>query len=88
MLRKLKEFKLPEVEEKVLKFWKENQIFEKSLKIREGAKPYNFFEGPPTANGKPGIHHILGRAFKDVAIKQCEDFMLPEKPDGIRMVCR
>jgi isoleucyl-tRNA synthetase len=66
MLRKLKEFKLPEIEEKVLKFWKENQIFEKSLKIREGAKPYNFFEGPPTANGKPGIHHILGRAFKDV----------------------
>ncbi|MHB9019761.1 MAG: class I tRNA ligase family protein [Minisyncoccota bacterium] len=66
MLRKLKEFKLPEVEEKVLKFWKENQIFEKSLKIREGGKPYNFFEGPPTANGRPGIHHILGRAFKDV----------------------
>ena len=42
MLRKLKEFKLPEVEEKVLKFWKENQIFEKSLKIREGGKQYNF----------------------------------------------
>jgi len=66
MLRKLKEFKLPEVEEKVLKFWKENQIFEKSLKQREGAKAYNFFEGPPTANGRPGIHHVLGRAFKDV----------------------
>ncbi|MCL5017263.1 MAG: class I tRNA ligase family protein [Patescibacteria group bacterium] len=66
MLRKLKEFKLPEVEEKVLKFWKENQIFEKSLKQREGAKPYNFFEGPPTANGKPHIGHVEGRSFKDV----------------------
>jgi len=66
MLRKIKEFKLPELEEKVLKFWKENQIFEKSLKQREGAKAYNFFEGPPTANGRPGIHHVLGRAFKDV----------------------
>ncbi len=65
MLRKLKEFKLPEVEEKVLKFWKENQIFEKTLKQREGAKPYNFFEGPPTANGRPHIGHLEGRAFKD-----------------------
>ena len=65
MLRKIKDFKLPEVEERVLKFWKENQIFEKSLKQREGAKPYRFFEGPPTANGRPGIHHVLGRAFKD-----------------------
>lgn len=66
MLRKIKDFKLPEVEEKVLKFWKENQIFEKSLKQREGAKPYRFFEGPPTANGKPGLHHVEARAFKDV----------------------
>lgn len=66
MLRKIKEFKLPEVEEKVLKFWKENQIFEKSLNQRKNAKPFRFFEGPPTANGRPGIHHVLGRAFKDV----------------------
>jgi len=81
MLRKLKEFKLPEVEEKVLKFWKENQIFEKSLKIREGAKPYNFFEGPPTANGKPGIHHVLGRAFKDVMprYKTMRGYYVPRK---------
>ncbi len=66
MLRGLKEFKLPEIEERVLKFWKENRIFEKSLKLRENAKPFRFFEGPPTANGRPGIHHVLGRAFKDV----------------------
>src|SRR3989344_8633569 len=66
MLRNLKEFKLPEIEEKVLKFWKENRIFEKSLELRKNAKPFRFFEGPPTANGRPGIHHVLGRAFKDV----------------------
>jgi isoleucyl-tRNA synthetase len=66
MLRKIKDFKLPELEEKVLKFWKENQIFEKSLKLREGSEPYRFFEGPPTANGRPHIGHFEGRAFKDV----------------------
>ncbi len=66
MLKGLKEFKLPEIEEKVLKFWKENRIFEKSLKLRANAKPFRFFEGPPTANGRPGIHHVLGRSFKDV----------------------
>ncbi|MEK9170518.1 MAG: class I tRNA ligase family protein, partial [Patescibacteria group bacterium] len=66
MLWNLKEFKLPEIEEKILKFWKENQIFEKTLKLRAGAKPFRFFEGPPTANGRPGIHHIEARSFKDV----------------------
>ncbi|MBU6141864.1 class I tRNA ligase family protein [Patescibacteria group bacterium] len=66
MLRNRKEFKLPEIEEEVLAFWKTNAIFEKSLKQREGAKRFKFFEGPPTANGRPGIHHVLGRAFKDV----------------------
>ena len=66
MLRNLKEFKLPEIEEKVLKFWKENQIFEKTLKLREGALKFRFFEGPPTANGRPGIHHVESRAFKDI----------------------
>jgi len=69
MLRKLKEFKLPELEEKVLKFWKDNQIFEKSLEQRRGAKPYIFFEGPPTANGRPHIGHLEGRAFKDVVLR-------------------
>src|SRR3989338_2938241 len=66
MLGGLKEFKLPEIEEKVLKFWKENQIFEKAQKLRQGVKKFRFFEGPPTANGRPGIHHVLSRAFKDV----------------------
>ncbi|MDO8467055.1 MAG: class I tRNA ligase family protein [bacterium] len=69
MLEGLKEFKLPEIEEKVLKFWKEKKIFEKSLKNREGAKPFRFFEGPPTANGRPGLHHVLARAFKDIVCR-------------------
>ncbi len=66
MLRNLKQFNLSEIEEKVLKFWKENQIFQKSLKLREKFKPFKFFEGPPTANGRPGLHHVLARAFKDI----------------------
>ncbi|MBI5139218.1 class I tRNA ligase family protein [Candidatus Nomurabacteria bacterium] len=52
-------------EEKVLEFWRENKIFEKSLKESEGRKEFIFYEGPPTANGKPGIHHLEARAFKD-----------------------
>jgi isoleucyl-tRNA synthetase len=53
-------------EEEVLKFWKENKIFEKSLEKDAPHGEYVFFEGPPTANGKPGIHHLEARAFKDV----------------------
>ena len=66
MLGGLKEFKLPGIEEKVLKFWKENQIFEKVQKLRKGAKKFRLFEGPPTANGRPHMGHVEGRAFKDV----------------------
>ncbi len=53
-------------EERILEFWKENKIFDKSLKQTEGEKEFIFYEGPPTANGKPGIHHLEARAFKDV----------------------
>ncbi|MEX2052209.1 MAG: class I tRNA ligase family protein, partial [Candidatus Paceibacterota bacterium] len=52
-------------EEKILEFWKENKIFDKSLEYSEGRKEFIFYEGPPTANGKPGIHHLEARAFKD-----------------------
>ncbi len=52
-------------EERILEFWKENKIFEKSVKQTEGRKEFVFYEGPPTANGKPGIHHLEARAFKD-----------------------
>jgi len=54
------------VEEQVLKFWKTHRIFQKSLTLREGGPEYVFYEGPPTANGKPGVHHVLARVFKDL----------------------
>ena len=53
-------------EEKTLKFWEENKIFEKTLEATKKGKPFVFFEGPPTANGRPGIHHVLARSFKDI----------------------
>ncbi|MDZ7798598.1 MAG: isoleucine--tRNA ligase [Patescibacteria group bacterium] len=56
----------PELEKKVLKFWQDNNIFKKSLKKNERGTRFVFFEGPPTANGRPGVHHVLARAFKDV----------------------
>ena len=52
-------------EKRILNFWKKEQIFEKSLKKNKGKKEFVFYEGPPFANGKPGIHHLLARAFKD-----------------------
>ena len=52
-------------EERILEFWQENKIFNKTLKQTEGKKEFIFYEGPPTANGKPGIHHLEARAFKD-----------------------
>lgn len=63
------QFSLPQTEERVLEFWKEQGIFEQSLKLREGAKQFTFYEGPPGANGKPGIHHVLSRVFKDVVLR-------------------
>ena len=50
----------------ILEFWKENQIFEKSVEVREGAPSFTFYEGPPSANGTPGIHHVMARTIKDL----------------------
>ncbi|MCX7928096.1 MAG: isoleucine--tRNA ligase [Patescibacteria group bacterium] len=55
-----------EQEEKILEYWNKNQIFEKSLEKTKNAQKFIFYEGPPTANGKPGIHHVEGRSFKDI----------------------
>ncbi len=57
---------IPEIEKKILEFWKKNKIFEKSLNKKSLKGDFVFYEGPPTANGKPGIHHVLARAFKDL----------------------
>jgi len=56
----------PALEAEILKFWKENEIFEKSLQQSAGRPRFSFNEGPPTANGRPGIHHVLARSFKDI----------------------
>ena len=69
MSTKFPEYKgldLPKVAEETLKYWKENQIFEKSITSRDGEKPFIFFEGPPSANGLPGIHHVMARSIKDI----------------------
>lgn len=57
---------LPKIAEELLDYWKEHQIFEESITSREGQTPYVFFEGPPSANGLPGVHHVLARAIKDI----------------------
>ena len=57
---------LPKVAEEILAYWKENQIFEKSVSTREGQNTYVFYEGPPSANGMPGIHHVMARTIKDI----------------------
>ena len=69
MSTKFTEYKgldLPTVASEVLKFWKEKNIFEQSVTSREGNTPFVFFEGPPSANGLPGIHHVMARAIKDI----------------------
>jgi len=57
---------LVRLEEEILNFWKENKVFEKSLEKNKGKEKFVFYEGPPTANGAPGVHHVLSRVFKDV----------------------
>ena len=59
----------PQIEQKVLKFWQENKIFEKSISSRDENKSWTFYEGPPTANGKPGIHHVMARTLKDLVCR-------------------
>ncbi len=69
MSQKFPEYKglnLPKVADQINSYWKTHNIFEKSISTREGATPYIFFEGPPSANGLPGVHHVLARAIKDI----------------------
>ena len=60
---------LPDLEQEVLDYWKENRLFEKSVEARKGAPDYTFYEGPPTANGRPGIHHVFARTIKDLVCR-------------------
>ncbi len=76
-----KNFSLPAIEEKVLKFWQDNKIFEKSLEKNKKKKKFIFYEGPPTANGRPGLHHVLSRSFKDIVLryKTMRGFFVPRQ---------
>jgi len=65
----LKNFKIPAAEEKILEFWDKNKIFEKSLEKSQDQPLFAFYEGPPTANGRPGIHHIISRTIKDLVCR-------------------
>lgn len=60
------DFNYSKREEEILSFWKENDIFQKSINIRKNSPLYVFYEGPPTANGQPGIHHVIARSMKDL----------------------
>ena len=69
MSKKFREYKglnLTQVADEILAFWEKEHIFEKSISTRKETKPYVFFEGPPSANGLPGIHHVMARAIKDI----------------------
>lgn len=66
LFKEIKSLSYPNAEIDILKEWKEKQIFEKSVSSRNEGIPFNFYEGPPTANGKPGIHHVMARTVKDL----------------------
>jgi len=71
----------PKLEKRILEFWKTNKIFERSLAESRDKPLYTFNEGPPTANGRPGIHHVLARSFKDIypRFKTMQGFHVPRK---------
>ncbi|WKK65799.1 isoleucine--tRNA ligase [Lutimonas zeaxanthinifaciens] len=84
MSQTFKEYKgldLPEIAKNILDFWEQDEIFEKSISSREGKETFVFFEGPPSANGLPGIHHVMGRAIKDLfcRYKTLQGYKVPRK---------
>lgn len=64
--REYKQLNLTEISNQVLEQWERENTFKETLKLREGSKPFIFFEGPPSANGQPGIHHVMARTIKDI----------------------
>jgi isoleucyl-tRNA synthetase len=60
---------LPQIEKDILQHWEQHQAFEKSVEVRDGATPFVFYEGPPSANGLPGIHHVISRTLKDLVCR-------------------
>lgn len=77
------------LEEGILRFWKMRHIFEKTLSERQGCPEFVFFEGPPTANGIPGVHHVLAWSLRMFfqGTRPCRDTMSADAADGIPMAC-
>jgi isoleucyl-tRNA synthetase len=67
--REFEQLNLPSFEKEILEVWKSENTFEKSVSVREGARPFVFYEGPPSANGMPGIHHVISRTLKDLVCR-------------------
>ena len=67
--REFQQLNLPSIEAEILKLWDDQQAFETSVSIREGAPSFVFYEGPPSANGMPGIHHVISRTLKDLVCR-------------------
>ncbi|WPU93992.1 isoleucine--tRNA ligase [Mucilaginibacter sabulilitoris] len=66
MYKEYKQLNLSQTGKEILEFWQQNNIFEKSISSRPASNPYTFYEGPPSANGMPGIHHVMARSIKDI----------------------
>lgn len=66
MYSEFKQLELAKIGQEILDFWKKENIFEKSISSRPKSNPFTFYEGPPSANGMPGIHHVMARAIKDI----------------------
>ncbi len=83
---------LSNVNKEVLKKWQDGDIFHKSLEIREGHPSFVFYEGPPSANGMPGIHHVIARSIKDIfcRYKTMKGYLTwsTVRRDGIHTACR
>ena len=80
---------MPAIEQEVIAKWKEEQCFEQSVEIREGAEPFVFCEGPPSANGMPGIHHVISRTLKDLVCryKTMQGFQVQRKAGWDNNIC-
>ena len=65
-----KKLDLSKIDKEILSYWEEHSIFNKSVSNADGNPPYIFYEGPPSANGLPGIHHVLARTIKDILMDQ------------------
>ena len=81
---------LPALSEEWLAIWDDEKTFEQSVTTRPAEKPYVFFEGPPSANGKPGIHHVMARAIKDIfcRFQTLKGHRVERKADGTPTVSR